>query len=85
MSLVEYPDILANAGGVVVSYMEMLQNISMEYWNEKKVHAKLYCYMQKASDEVRDFATENKLTLREAAFCKAVYRLNRAMVLRGWI
>lgn len=73
------PDILANAGGVAVSYFEWLQNIREESWSEKKVDEELKVLMTKAFDNVYAAATGNKCDMRQAAYRVAVGRVVDAM------
>ncbi len=74
--IIVIPDILANAGGVTVSYFEMLQNADNKYWEEDEVKAKLKDIMVKAWQEVKANADKYKCTLREAAFITALARLD---------
>lgn len=79
------PDFLANAGGVTVSYFEMVQNAYGYYWSEAEVHEKLKRAMNTATWEVCQTAWKYKCTLRQAAYVKAVSRVAEAMKLRGMV
>lgn len=69
------PDILANAGGVVVSYFEWVQNIQSVSWTEEEVNAKLKNIMDPAFEAVWDIAQEKGTTLRTGAYLIAVKRV----------
>jgi len=77
------PGILANAGGVVVSYFEWVQDIQHLFWTEDEVNSKLYYLMGKAFDEVYQLHLEKKVDPRMAAMMLGVGRVARAKKLRG--
>jgi len=69
------PDILANSGGVIVSYFEMIQNLNNEKWNKEKVFEELEKYLSKAFDEVWQIKGKLNVDLRKVAFIVALKRL----------
>ena len=69
------PDILANAGGVVVSYFEWVQNIQSLMWEEKEVNRHLEEIMVRAFEEVWSICKEKQVTMRMAAYMSALKRL----------
>ena len=77
------PDILANAGGVTVSYFEWVQNIQQFSWRNAQVNEELERTMVRAYTEVQKIAKRDKVTLRMAAFMLAIQRVARAVELRG--
>lgn len=77
------PDILANAGGVVVSYFEWSQNLSNETWREEKVLARLQEIMTRAFNDVHERCKGGKCRLRKSAYELGVRRILEAERLRG--
>ncbi|HDJ96793.1 MAG TPA: Glu/Leu/Phe/Val dehydrogenase [Candidatus Aenigmarchaeota archaeon] len=83
--IVVVPDILANAGGVTVSYFEWVQNNQGYYWSEKEIKEKLRNKMVDSVSKVWKVSKEYKVDLRTAAYILALKRVARAMELRGWV
>ena len=80
--IVTVPDILANAGGVTVSYFEWAQNIQQFRWELDRVNGELEKVMVRAYGAVRDVANEKSVDLRTAAFVLGVRRVGRAALAR---
>ncbi|HJX40215.1 MAG TPA: Glu/Leu/Phe/Val dehydrogenase [Anaerolineales bacterium] len=78
-------DFLCNAGGVTVSYFEMVQNAYDYYWTEELVHERLDAKMTSAFHAVHQAAQSHKVHNRLAAYLVAVARVAEAVKLRGWV
>src|SRR5688572_17480127 len=77
------PDILANAGGVVVSYFEWVQDLQNFFWTENEVNSKLRDVLVRAFHQVLDMSQKHSVDMRMAALMIGIDRVTRAMLWRG--
>jgi len=79
------PDIIANAGGVTVSYFEQVQSNMNYYWQKDEVLGKLDISITSAYVKASNYASQEGLTIREAAYMNAVEKVAQACLDRGWV
>ncbi|MCE5231651.1 Glu/Leu/Phe/Val dehydrogenase [bacterium] len=79
------PDILANAGGVTVSYFEWVQNRACYYWSLDEVHDRLQTIMVREFNSIYDLSKEKKIDMRTAAYAHAIRRIGRAIESMGTV
>lgn len=78
------PDILANSGGVIVSYFEWVQGMQSFFWSEKDVNNKLWDIISNAFSRVYEFHQTKKVDMRLSAFAVSIEHLSKAMLYRGF-
>jgi len=77
------PDVIANAGGVTVSYFEWVQDFSSFFWSEDEINARLVRIMQEAFEAIWKTAEQHRVSLRTATFIIGCTRILQAREVRG--
>ena len=77
------PDIIANGGGVIVSYFEWVQDIMSFFWDEDEINRRLQSIIIKAFETGHKMSLEKNIDMRSAAMAVSIQRLEKAMLLRG--
>ena len=77
------PDIIANAGGVIVSYFEWVQDLQAFFWEEEEINTKLHHVITRAFYEILHTSVNKRVDMRAAAYAIAVQRVANATTVRG--
>lgn len=83
-NIVLIPDILANSGGVIVSYFEWLQNLTRDRWNFEEVQKKQRNLMDEAFENIWELSNYYNVDIRTASYMMSIKRISEIMKLRGW-
>ena len=83
-NIVLIPDILANSGGVIVSYFEWLQNLTRDRWNFEEVQKKQRKLMDEAFENIWELSNYYNVDIRTASYMMSIKRISEIMKLRGW-
>lgn len=78
------PDILANSGGVIVSYFEWLQNLTRDRWSFEEVQKKQRNLMDEAFENIWELSNDYNVDIRTASYMMSIKRISEIMKLRGW-
>ncbi|MEL6183148.1 MAG: glutamate dehydrogenase, partial [Myxococcota bacterium] len=77
------PDVLANAGGVIVSYFEWVQGLQSFFWNLEEINDRLFRILQEAFDECINFKSKFQTDMRSATLMLGIHRVSESMLMRG--
>ena len=83
-NIVLIPDILANSGGVIVSYFEWLQNLTRDRWSFEEVQKKQSNLMDEAFENIWELSNDYNVDIRTASYMMSIKRISEIMKLRGW-
>ncbi|MCE9625951.1 MAG: Glu/Leu/Phe/Val dehydrogenase [Deltaproteobacteria bacterium] len=78
------PDILANAGGVIVSYFEWVQDLQNYFWTEQEINKRLFEIMSTAFQTIHEFSKAHQVNMRNAALMTGIQKVSQAMLTRGF-